>query len=66
MSAPKNCQPIMSAPKNCQPIMSASYTTVVELLANAKCECGSRADVIQDGKGYFCAACWVSRFAKHA
>ncbi len=42
------------------------YQTVVELLASAKCECGSRADVIQDGKGYFCAACWVSIFTKHA
>ena len=42
------------------------YKTVVELLASAKCECGSRADVIQDVKGYFCAACWVSRFTKHA
>ena len=42
------------------------YQTVVELLASAKCGCGSRADVIQDGKGYFCAACWVSRFTKHA
>jgi len=42
------------------------YKTVVELLASAKCGCGSRADVIQDGKGYFCAACWVSRFTKHA
>ena len=42
------------------------YQTVVELLASAKCGCGSRADVIQDKKGYFCAACWVSRFTKYA
>ncbi len=41
------------------------YQTVVELLASAKCGCGSRADVIQEGYGYFCAKCWMSKFAKH-